>query len=65
MSYNKNEVTAEILISTLKTAGVLQEKITPELVDTLKQELISAGVINGDHILKGTSSQITEQNQVW
>ena len=60
MNYDKNEVTAEILISTLKTSGVPQEKITPELVDTLKQELISAGVMNRDHILKGTASQITK-----
>lgn len=60
MNYDKNEVTAEILISTLKTAGVPQEKITPELVDILKQELISAGVMNGENILKGTSSQITK-----
>lgn len=60
MNYDKNEVTAEILISTLKTSGVPQEKITPELVDTLKQELISAGVMNGDHILKGTPSQVTK-----
>lgn len=60
MNYDKNEVTAEILISTLKTSGVPQEKITPELVDTLKQELISAGVMNGDHILKGTASQVTK-----
>jgi len=60
MNFDKNEVTAEILISTLKTAGVPQEKITPELVDILKQELISAGVMNGKNILKGASSQITK-----
>ncbi len=60
MNYDKNEVTAEILISTLKTAGVPQIKITPKLVDTLKQELISAGVMNGEHILKGTASQVTK-----
>lgn len=60
MNYDKNEVTAEILISTLKTSGVPREKITPELVDTLKQELISAGVMNSAHILKGTSSQVTK-----
>jgi len=60
MKFDKNEVTAEILISTLKTAGVLQEKITPELVDTFKQELITAGVMNGENILKGTSSQMTK-----
>ena len=60
MNFDKNEVTAEILISTLKTAGVPQEKIKPELVDTLKQELISAGVMTGENVLKGTSSQITK-----
>ena len=60
MNFNKNEVTAEILISTLKTAGVPQEKITPELVDLLKEELVSAGVMNGENILKGTSSQVTK-----
>lgn len=60
MNYNKNEVTAEILISALETSGVPREKITPELVDTLKQELISAGVMNSAHILKGTSSQVTK-----
>lgn len=60
MNFDKNEVTAEILISTLKTAGVPQGKITPELVDILKQEFISAGVMNGENILKGTSSQITK-----
>ena len=36
MHYDKNEVTAEILISTLKTAGIPVSKITPELVDTFK-----------------------------
>ena len=40
MNYDKNEVTAEVLISTLKTAGVPAAKITAELVDTFKQELI-------------------------
>ena len=60
MNFDKNEVTAEILISTLERAGVPQGKITPELVDTLKQELISSGVMNGENILKGTSFQITK-----
>lgn len=60
MNYDKNEVTAEILISTLKSAGIPQVKITPELVDTLKQELISAGVMDDSHILKGTSAQVTK-----
>ncbi len=60
MNYNKNEVTAEILISALKTAGVPQGKITPELADTLRQELISAGVMNRDNMLQGTTDQVTK-----
>ena len=60
MNFDKNEVTAEILISTLKTAGVPKAKITPELVDNFKKELIVTGVINGNCILKGTPSQATK-----
>lgn len=60
MNYNKNEVTAEILISTLKAAGIPQRKITPELADTLRQELISAGVMNRDNLLQGTTVQVTK-----
>jgi len=60
MNYDKNEVTAEILISTLKMSGIPEEKVTAELVDTLKEELISAGVMNSDCILKGIPSQITK-----
>ncbi|MCI5620711.1 MAG: DEAD/DEAH box helicase family protein [Lachnospiraceae bacterium] len=60
MHFDKNEVTAEILISTLKTSGVPTERVTPELVDTFKEELISAGVMNSDNILKGSADQITK-----
>lgn len=57
MHYDKNEVTAEVLISSLKRAGVPEEKITPEFVDRLKEELISAGVMNRECILAGTAAQ--------
>ena len=60
MHFDKNEVTAEILISTLKTAGIPAEKVSPELVDTFKEELVLAGVMNSDHILKGSAEQITK-----
>lgn len=60
MHFDKNEVTAEILISTLKTAGVPTKKITAELVDTFKEELVSAGVMNSDNMLKGSKEQITK-----
>lgn len=59
MHFDKNEVTAEILISTLKTAGVPEEKVTPELVNVFKEELISAGVMNFENILKGSPDQIS------
>ncbi len=60
MHFNKNEVTAEILISTLKTAGVPKVKITPELVDVFKEELVSAGVMSVENVLKGSAAQITK-----
>lgn len=60
MHYDKNEVTAEVLISTLKAAGVPVGKINPELVDTFKEELVSAGVMNSENILKGSATQITK-----
>src|SRR5699024_11332099 len=46
MHFVKDEVTAEILIETLKSAGVSESVISAELVDTLKEELVSAAVRN-------------------
>ena len=60
MHFDKDEVTAEILITTLKTAGVPSSKVTPELVDIFKQELVSAGVMNSNNMMKGSSDQITK-----
>lgn len=60
MHFVKDEVTADILIETLKLAGVPEEKISPVLVDTLKEELVSVGVMNSDKILKGSPQQIAE-----
>lgn len=60
MHFVKDEVTADILIETLKSAGVPEEKISPELVDILKEELVSVGVMNTDNILKGLTQQITK-----
>lgn len=61
MNYDKNEVTAEVLISTLKTAGVPAAKITAELVDTFKQELISNGVMNTSNVMSGSPEQVTQK----
>lgn len=60
MHFVKDEVTADILIETLKSAGIPEEKICPKLVDTLKEELVSVGVMNTDNVLKGSSQQITK-----
>lgn len=60
MHFVKDEVTADILIETLKSAGISEEKISPKLVDTLKEELVSVGVMNTDNVLKGSSQQITK-----
>ena len=60
MNFNKNEVTAEILISALKAAGIPKSKVTAELVDTFKEELVSAGVMNTSNVLKGNTAQITK-----
>lgn len=60
MNFNKNEVTAEILISTLKSAGIPESKVSSELVDTLKEELVSVGVMSSDNVLRGTAQQVTK-----
>lgn len=60
MHFVKDEVTADILIETLKSAGIPEDKISPKLVDTLKEELVSVGVMNTDNVLKGSSQQITK-----
>ena len=60
MNFDKNEVTADILISALKNAGVPKDKVSAELVDVFKQELISAGVMNTSNILKGNPEHITK-----
>ena len=60
MHFVKDEVTADILIETLKSAGIPKEKISPNLVDTLKEELVSVGVMNADNVLKGSPQKITK-----
>ena len=60
MHFVKDEVTADILIETLKSAGIPKEKISPKLVDALKEELVSGGVMNADNVLKGSPKQITK-----
>jgi len=58
MAFNRDEVTAEILTSTLKQAGVPVEKITPELVDQFKKELRTHKIINDKNILTKDAEKI-------
>ncbi|AMJ41440.1 DEAD/DEAH box helicase family protein [Anaerotignum propionicum] len=60
MNFNQNEVTADILTVTLEKAGVPEEKITAELVDTFKQELIRKGIFDSNNILNKNIEQTTK-----
>ena len=60
MNFIKDEVTADILISTLKCAGIPSNEITAQLVDTLKEEFVSAGIMNNNKMLKGSPQQINK-----
>lgn len=60
MNFNKNEVTADILTVTLEKAGIPKEKITAELVDTFKQELMRKGVFDSNNILNKNVEQTSK-----
>lgn len=49
--FNKDEVTAEIIFTTLQSAGLPKEKLTPELVDTFRNELLHQKFINDKNAL--------------
>lgn len=57
-SFNKEEVTFDVLTKTLKLAGVPQEKITKELVDEFRQELYIRSVINDKNIIQNDGANI-------
>ncbi len=56
--FNKDEVTYEVITKTLKKAGIPSKKITAELVETFKNELLASGFINGKNILQKDASKI-------
>lgn len=60
MNFNKNEVTSDILTVALEKAGIPKDKITAELVDTFKQELMRKGVFDSNNILKKNVEQTTK-----
>lgn len=60
MDFNKNEVTADVLMNALQKAGISKDKITPILVDSFKQELQDCGVLNSKNALKNTVEKTTK-----
>ncbi|HCY37611.1 MAG: restriction endonuclease subunit R [Candidatus Margulisiibacteriota bacterium] len=62
MNFNKDEVTADIIISTLKSAGIPKIKITPALVDAFKNELFYGGVVSTSNTLTNAAESIKYLN---
>ncbi len=60
MGFNKDEVTPELLLVTLKEAGVPLEKITPELVNSLREELHNKGILNAKNLLTVEADRIQD-----
>lgn len=55
-----NEITADVLIKTLRKAGISKSQITPKLVDKLKEELISNKIIDSKNILNKNIDEMRE-----
>ena len=60
MNFKKDEVTPEVLSATLKNAGVPVHKITPELVEKLREELYFASVIDTKNMLTRDANKIVD-----
>lgn len=56
--FNKDEVTTDIIFIALKSAGVPTQKITAELVDIFKNELLQQKFINDKNILTKAAKDI-------
>lgn len=57
-SFNKDEVTADVLIATLKAARIPKAKITPILVNALREELQQQNIISATNILTKNADDI-------
>ena len=51
MGFKRDEVTYDILAVTLRDAGVPKDKITPKLIEKLKEELLVNGIIDTKNML--------------
>lgn len=56
MGFNKDEVTFEIITKALKYAGIPADKLTQELVNEFKEELIARAVIDNKNIIKNNAN---------
>lgn len=67
MEFNREEVTPEIIKDTLLAAGVPKVKVTSELVNCLREELLSRGMINQKNIATKEMKnlkEITFENEI-
>lgn len=58
MEFNREEVTPEIILTTFKKAGIPKAKITSELVNVLKDELLKNNIINSKNILTKDAKEL-------
>lgn len=58
--FDKNEVTPDIISKTFVDAGIPKEKITPELINTLKEELVKNNIVDNKNILTRSANYIKD-----
>ena len=58
MSFNKDEVTPDIIMLTLKNSGIPDEKVTPELENAFRNELIVQGIMSDKNLLTKNADEI-------
>lgn len=56
--FNKDEVTSDIVFIALKESGIPKEKLTSELVDTFRKELVQNRIIDEKNILTKSAKDI-------
>ena len=59
-SLNINEVTSDIILVTLEKSGIPKSKVTSELADNLKQELVNNKIMDNNNILLKDTEKIAE-----
>ena len=59
-SFDVNEVTPEIIKVSFKEAGLPEEKITPELINILRDELIKNKIIGSNNLLTKSANDIKD-----